>query len=165
MGAGDGTAEARGTAPVEIALFEPEIPGNTGAIGRLCAATGTTLHLIGRLGFSLQHPAARRAAMDYWGRIQVHRHIAFDDFRAATHPRRIFALSTRATDLLWDVEFVPGDILLFGPESRGLDDEILSHPDIRPVRIPMAGDARSLNLATAAAITLYEALRQLREHA
>jgi tRNA (cytidine/uridine-2'-O-)-methyltransferase len=143
-----------------LALFEPEIPANAGNIARLCAATGVSLDLIGRLGFSFRHPAARRAGMDYWELIEYRRHLNYGEFREATAERRVVAFSTRAETLLWDAVFQPGDILLFGPESRGLPEDILRSADLA-LRIPMAPGVRSLNVASAAAISLYEALRQL----
>lgn len=147
---------------LDLAVFEPEIPGNAGAVARVCAATATPLHFIGRLGFSFRHPAAKRAGMDYWEDVQLHRHINFSDFREATQRRRVWGLTTKATTSLWDVQFATGDILLLGPESRGLPSEILETLSETTLRIPMAESARSLNLSTAAAISLYEALRQLR---
>lgn len=143
-----------------MALYEPEIPANAGNIARLCAATGAPLHLIGRLGFSFHHPAARRAGMDYWEHVQYQRHITFDDFRAETAGARIWMLSTRAERSLWRAEFAPGDVLLFGPESRGLPHDLLAHDPANCLRIPMRAEARSLNLATAVGIVLYEAVRQ-----
>jgi tRNA (cytidine/uridine-2'-O-)-methyltransferase len=145
---------------VAIALYEPEIPPNAGNVARLCAATGCSLHLIGRLGFSFRHPDAQRAAMDYWEHVELHRHLNFDDFLEGIHPGRLWAFTTRADRSLWQADFRSGDILLFGPESRGLPEDILNSPLCSPVRIPMLADARSLNLASAAAIGLYEALRQ-----
>ncbi len=146
---------------LSIALFEPEIPGNAGNIARLCAATGSTLHLIGRLGFSFRHPDARRAGMDYWDRVKTHRHISWSDFRSSLEDRRVIAFSTRGERSLWETAFQPGDTLLFGPESRGLPEDLLAavHPLV--VRIPMLPGERSLNLGTSAGIALYEALRQL----
>ena len=149
--------------PVQVALFEPEIPANAGAVARLCAATGAPLHLIGRLGFSLQHPKAKRAGMDYWEQVQVHRHLSYPDFRAALPAARVWMLSTRGQRVLYQADFAPGDVLLFGPESRGLPAALLQSDPDRVVRIPMRTEARSLNLAGAAAIALYEAVRQL-EH-
>lgn len=143
-----------------VALLEPEIPGNAGNIARLCAATGASLHLIGRLGFSLRHPDARRAGMDYWDRVDLHRHIDFADFRAAVDPARIHALTTRASATIWETSFISTDVLLFGPESRGLPPEIIGSPAVRAVRIPMLPDARSLNIATAVGVCAYELLRQ-----
>lgn len=145
-----------------IALYEPEIPGNAGNVARLCAATGSALHLIGRLGFSFRHPDARRAGMDYWSRVETHRHISWSDFRSSLADRRVIAFSTRGEKSLWETSFEVGDTLLFGPESRGLPDDLLDavHPHI--VRIPMMPQERSLNLGTSAGIAVYEALRQLR---
>lgn len=146
---------------LSVALLEPEIPPNAGAIARLCAATGTPLHLIGRLGFSLSHPAARRAGMDYWDRIELRRHVNHDDFTHAVAGRRVWMLSTRGERAHWDVAFAPDDVLLLGSESRGLPAPLLAAAPERVVRIPMRAGERSLNLAVAAAVVLYEALRQL----
>lgn len=146
--------------PLHVALYEPEIPGNAGNVARLCAATESPLHLIGRLGFSFSHPEAKRAAMDYWDSISVHRHVNYADFLAATAHQSLWLLTTRAEQTLWDVEFGEGDVLLFGPESRGLPDDLLAAHADRVVRIPMRGSARSLNLGTAVGVTLYEAIRQ-----
>jgi tRNA (cytidine/uridine-2'-O-)-methyltransferase len=143
-----------------IALYEPEIPPNAGNIARLCAATGTSLHLIGRLGFSFRHPDAKRAAMDYWEKVEWTRHINYDDFRTAVAPRRIWKFTTHATRTFWEAEYAEDDVLLFGPESRGLPASLLESDPEHCVRIPMLADARSLNLATAAGVALYEALRQ-----
>lgn len=150
---------------IHIALYEPEIPGNTGNIARLAAASGSTLHLIGRLGFSLQHPDARRAGMDYWQHVPLHRHINYADFEEAMAGQRLWLFSTHATTDHWDVEFSDGDALVFGPESRGLPRELVTAAGARALRIPMWGDVRSLNIASAAAVALYEALRQTkRDH-
>lgn len=142
--------------------MEPEIPGNAGAVARLCAATGAPLHFIGRLGFALTHPAARRAGMDYWDHVDLTRHVTYDDFLETQQGRRIRPLSTRAGNLLWDCEFKEDDVLLFGPESRGLPDSVIQENADLAIRIPMAPEIRSLNLSTSAAISLFEALRQLR---
>lgn len=143
-----------------VALYEPEIPGNAGNIARLCAATGAPLHLIGRLGFSFSHPAAKRAVMDYWERVELHRHVGYPDFRAATAGRPVWMFSTRGETGLWEADLEPGAILLFGPESRGLPADLLAADPARTVRIPMLPDSRSLNLANSVAIALYEALRR-----
>ena len=145
---------------IAIAVLEPEIPGNAGAIARVCAATGAPLHFIGRLGFSFRHPAAQRSGMDYWEQVELTRHIAWEDFRESTSGRRVLAFTTKGRQTLWNVTFEVGDVLLFGPESRGLPDAILTELAANTVRIPMMPDARSLNLATSAAVALYEALRQ-----
>jgi tRNA (cytidine/uridine-2'-O-)-methyltransferase len=146
-----------------LALYEPEIPTNAGNIARLCAATGSSLHLIGRLGFSFRHPGARRAGMDYWERVDLHRHLTYQDFQTAASGRRIWAFTTKASVELWDARFTPEDFLLYGPESRGLPEDLLRSGEVEPVRIPMVPGNRSLNLASAAAIGLYEALRQVRQ--
>lgn len=148
---------------LDVALYEPEIPGNAGAIARTCGATGAPLHLIGRLGFSFTHPRAKRALMDYWQHVEYHVHVAWEDFARQVEGRRIWMFTTKAEKSLWDADFAPGDVLLFGPESRGLPDEILALAPARQVRIPMRPETRSLNLSTAAGVALYEALRQV-EH-
>lgn len=143
-----------------LALFEPEIPANAGSIARLCAATSTPLHLIGRLGFSFRHPDARRAGMDYWERVELHRHVNFGEFLGAVSGRRIWAFSTKAERSFWTANFQADDILLFGPESRGLPADLLQSFSASSLVIPMVAATRSLNLATSAGIGLYEALRQ-----
>jgi tRNA (cytidine/uridine-2'-O-)-methyltransferase len=148
--------------PVHVALFEPEIPGNAGNVARLCAATGAPLHLIGRLGFSFAHPKAKRAVMDYWNEVDVRRHVAWEDFEEAVAGRRVWMLTTKATRTIWDAAFQPGDVLLLGPESRGLPEPLLESAPERCLRIPMVPAARSLNLGSSASIALYEALRQTR---
>src|SRR3712207_2961657 len=146
--------------PIHVALYEPEIPPNAGNVARLCAATGAPLHLIGRLGFSFRHPEAKRAVMDYWESVEVHRHLNHAEFAAAIAPRPVWMLTTKGETPLWEVPFAPGDVLLFGPESRGLPADLLEKAPARCVRIPMLPSARSLNLATAVGIALYEALRR-----
>ena len=148
--------------PIHVALFEPEIPGNAGNVARLCAASGSPLHLIGRLGFSFAHPKAKRAVMDYWNEVDLRRHVAWEDFAEATADRRVWMLTTRAQRTIWDAEFRPGDVLLLGPESRGLPDALLQAAPERCLRIPMVPAARSLNLGSSASVALYEALRQAR---
>jgi len=147
--------------PFAVALHEPEIPQNAGNIARLCAATGTPLHLVGRLGFSLRGPQARRAGMDYWDRVVLRRHATFDDLVVSRPSPRVMAFTTRGTMSLWDVRFAPDDLLLFGSESAGLPHSVLRHDAVETVRIPMSGGERSLNLSSAVAVGLYEALRQL----
>jgi tRNA (cytidine/uridine-2'-O-)-methyltransferase len=129
-------------------------------VGRLCAATGTPLHLIGRLGFSLNHPAALRAMMDYREYLQLYHHVSWDDFRGVTSPARIWYLTTKGERSLWEADFRADDVLLFGPESRGLPAALLAADPSRTLRIPLLPTARSLNLSTAVAIALFEALRQ-----
>jgi len=140
----------------QVALFQPLIPGNTGAVGRLCVATGTPLHLVTPLGFSLDEARVRRAGLDYWPRL---------DLRVGARvPRperggRLLAFAATGGESLWEVALGPGDILLFGPEDKGLSPEVVAEADLA-VTIPMVAGERSLNLAMAVAIALYEALRQ-----
>lgn len=147
---------------LHVALWEPEIPPNTGNIARLCAATGTALHLIGRLGFRLDERSLRRAGLDYWPHVDLHRHDTLAAFDAWLGPRRLFCLSAHATLPYTQAAYRPDDCLLFGGESHGLPAELLARHAERALCIPMpAGHVRSLNLATAAGIVLYEALRQI----
>lgn len=150
--------------PLHVALYEPEIPGNAGAVARTCGATGTPLHLIGRLGFSFTHPKAKRALMDYWQHTEYYQHVSYGDFLAGPGAgRRVWMLSTRGDVELWEAPFGPGDVLLFGPESRGLPDDLLHTAEPgRTVRIPLRPETRSLNLGTAVAVTLFEAIRRTR---
>jgi tRNA (cytidine/uridine-2'-O-)-methyltransferase len=143
---------------VHIALFEPEIPHNVGAVARLCAATGTSLHLVGRLGFRLDDARVKRAGLDYWEHVEIHRHLDLEQF-AEVHPRSTwFALSTKGRRLYTECSFNTDSALLFGSETRGLPPSVIESEQC--FRIPMLTKVRSLNLATAAAIVLYEALRQ-----
>ena len=147
---------------LHIALFEPEIPPNTGNIMRLAANTGCRLHLIEPLGFQLDDRQLRRAGLDYreWAEIETYRDFA--DFLARCECPRLFAFSTRAARPYTDAEFADGDALLFGPESRGLPAAVLeSLPPERRLRIPMVAGSRSLNLSNTVAIAVYEAWRQL----
>ncbi len=145
---------------LHVALFEPEIPPNTGNIIRLCANTGFQLHLIKPLGFNLQDKAMRRAGLDYheWANMQVHEN--FDAFVAQVEPKRILALTTKGSDCYSKLHYQAGDVLLFGPESRGLPEHIRARSDER-LRLPMKSSSRSLNLSNCAAIVVYEAWRQL----
>lgn len=147
---------------LHVALWEPEIPPNTGNIARLCAATGATLHLIGRLGFRLDDRSLRRAGLDYWPDIDVRRHNSLADFEADLPGGRMFCCSARGQMPYTSATFQAGDVLLFGGESFGLPEEVLQRHAARTLVIPMpAGKVRSLNLASAVGIVLYEALRQL----
>jgi tRNA (cytidine/uridine-2'-O-)-methyltransferase len=147
---------------LHVALWEPEIPPNTGNVARLCAATGVTLHLIGRLGFRLDDRSLRRAGLDYWPDVRMVRHVTLEDFRTAVAQGRLLCLSAHATTPYTAIAYQPGDVLLFGSESRGLPASLLEENPARTLTIPMlAGKVRSLNLATAVGIVLYEALRQL----
>lgn len=145
----------------EIALVEPEIPPNTGNIGRLCLATGSRLHLVGPLGFRLSDAALRRAGLDYWNEVDVILHPNFAAFEHAIDPTRCHFYSTGGTCRYDRIRYQPGDILVFGSESKGLDGAIIDRFRSQVAGIPMIpGPVRSLNLATAAGIVLYEALRQ-----
>ncbi len=148
-------------APLRIVLVEPEIPQNTGNIARLAAATQSPLHLVGRLGFRIDEHAVRRAGLDYWHLVELEQHLDLAHFRHA-HPRaRARFFSAVATRSYLDADFRPGDALVFGKESTGLSDEILAGNEEATFGIPTLGAVRSLNLANAAAIVVYEALRQL----
>jgi tRNA (cytidine/uridine-2'-O-)-methyltransferase len=149
---------------LHVALWEPEIPPNTGNIARLCAATGTALHLIGRLGFRLDDRHLRRAGLDYWSHVDVRHHATFADFDAALGAARLIPLSSKTQRPYTHMSYREGDCLLFGSESKGLPSSILIRHGETAVTIPMpAGTVRSLNLATAVGIVLYEALRQLHD--
>ncbi len=151
---------------LHIALWEPEIPPNTGNVARLCAATGATLHLIGRLGFRLDDRALRRAGLDYWEAVTLERHDALADFDGWLAGQgdavRLICFSAHATRPYCGMTYRDGDCLLFGSESRGLPASLLHRCADHAVTIPMPGKkVRSLNLATAVGIGVYEALRQL----
>ncbi len=146
--------------PFHIILYEPEIPSNTGNIGRTCVATGTHLHLIEPLGFSLSEKALKRAGMDYWSDLDVQTYVNWADFLERNPHARIYYATTKGRQIYSEVTYEPGSYLMFGKESGGIPEEILvEHPE-SCVRIPMMGETRSLNLANSAAIVLYEALRQ-----
>jgi len=145
---------------MQIVLHQPEIPSNTGNIGRTCAATGTGLHLIEPLGFRLSEKQLKRAGMDYWEALNVQRYVNYEDFLEKHPGAVIWYATTKAHQTYADVHYGPDDFLMFGKESAGIPEEILVRDPAHCIRIPMAGDARSLNLANSAAIILYEALRQ-----
>lgn len=147
-------------AKLNIVLYEPEIPANTGNIGRTCVATGTRLHLIEPLGFQLTEKALKRAGMDYWKDIDVIRYLDYEDFMEKNPQAKIYMATTKAQKVYTEISYEPDCFLMFGKESGGIPEEILKeHPDTC-MRIPMIGDTRSLNLSNSAAIVLYEALRQ-----
>lgn len=146
---------------IHVVLYQPEIPPNTGNIIRLCANTGTSLHLIRPLGFELTDSRLRRAGLDYREFATVREHASLDQFTADVDPRRLFALTTKAQRHYDEVEFADGDAVLFGPETRGLPSTLLSSLAAdRYLRIPMVADSRSLNLSNAVAVVVYEAWRQ-----
>jgi tRNA (cytidine/uridine-2'-O-)-methyltransferase len=147
-----------------VVLVEPEIPPNTGNVGRLCLATGSHLHLVRPLGFSLEDKYLRRAGLDYWEEVQVS---LWDNYAALQqeHPpgARAWYLTTKATRPYWEDSFQPGDYLVFGRETKGLPENLLAAHPASLLTIPMRPQTRSLNLATAVAIVLFEAMRQQRE--
>lgn len=145
-----------------IVLIEPEIPHNAGAAGRLALATDSHLHLVEPLGFSLEDKHVRRTGLDYWQDVKLHVWKSFAELQQAAAPEAGFwFLSTKASGTPWKADFQPGDYLVFGRETKGLPAEMVAEAGDRALRIPMApGGTRSLNLATAIAIVLYEAVRQ-----
>ena len=145
-----------------VILFQPEIPPNTGNLIRLCANAGAMLHLVHPLGFDLSDAQVKRAGLDYHEMASVREHRDLDACLSAVQPPRVFALTTRAERSVYDAAFAAGDAFLFGPETRGLPQELLATiaPELR-LRIPMRAGNRSLNLSNAAAVTVYEAWRQL----
>ena len=145
-----------------IVLIEPEIPHNAGAAGRLALATGSTLHLVEPLGFSLEDKYVRRTGLDYWQDVKLCVWKSFEELQAAAEASsRFWFLSTKATGSPWQAAFQPGDYLVFGRETRGLPENLITQAGDHALRIPMVpGSTRSLNLATAIGIVLYEAARQ-----
>ncbi len=145
---------------MNVVLLEPEIPSNTGNIGRTCVATGSRLHLIEPLGFRLNEKAIHRAGMDYWDQLDVTRYINFEEFLEKNPGAKLYMASTKAPRSYTDVHYEPDCYLMFGKESAGIPEEILLRYQERAVRIPMVEGTRSLNLGNSVAIVLYEALRQ-----
>lgn len=144
-----------------IVLLEPEIPHNAGAAGRLALATGSSLHLIKPLGFSLEDKYVKRTGLDYWQDVDVHLWENFETFAEAMEGKRMWLLSTKAVRSPWQADFTPGDCLVFGKETKGLPEEMIREAGDHSLKIPMVpGGTRSLNLSTAVAIVLYEAVRQ-----
>jgi tRNA (cytidine/uridine-2'-O-)-methyltransferase len=147
---------------LHVALWEPEIPPNTGNVARLCAATGSRLHLIGCLGFRLDDRSLRRAGIDYWNAVDLVWHVTFEEFEESIAPARIWLVETPSDRPYTQANFADGDCLLFGGESRGLPPAVREKYGATLVGIPMpTGKVRSLNLATAVGVVLYEALRQV----
>lgn len=145
---------------MNIVLFEPEMPLNTGNIGRTCVATNTRLHLIEPLGFKLNEKAIHRAGLDYWDKLDVTVYCDYQDFLDKNPGAKIYMATTKAKHVYTDVRYEPDCYIMFGKESAGIPEEILVENEETCVRIPMWGDIRSLNLANSVAIVLYEALRQ-----
>lgn len=145
---------------MNIVLFEPEMPMNTGNIGRTCVATNTRLHLIEPLGFKLNEKAVKRAGLDYWDKLDVTVYSDFQDVLDRNPGAKIYMATTKAPKTYTEVEYEPDCYIMFGKESAGIPEEILLENQERAIRIPMLGDTRSLNLSNSVAIVLYEALRQ-----
>ncbi|WP_022755777.1 tRNA (uridine(34)/cytosine(34)/5-carboxymethylaminomethyluridine(34)-2'-O)-methyltransferase TrmL [Butyrivibrio fibrisolvens] len=145
---------------MNIVLYEPEIPYNTGNIGRTCVATNTKLHLIKPLGFSLDQKEIKRAGLDYWPKLDYEVYENFEDFMKRNNNPKVWMATTKAHKVYTDVSYKNDDYIMFGPESRGIPEEILVDHEDECVRIPMFEDTRSINLCNSVAIVLYEALRQ-----
>lgn len=145
---------------MNIVLYEPEMPANTGNIGRTCVATNTKLHLIEPLGFKMNEKSLKRAGLDYWDKLEVSVYCDFEEFLEKNRGAKLYLATTKAKLVYTQVHYEPDAFLVFGPESRGLPEELLIRYPESCVRIPMWGEIRSLNLSNAAAIVLYEALRQ-----
>ena len=147
-------------AALNIVLYEPEIPANTGNIGRTCVATGSRLHLIEPLGFRLNEKEIRRAGMDYWKDLDVTRYVNYKDFLKKNPGAKLYMATTKGQHIYTEVSYEPDCYIMFGKESAGIPEELLAaHPE-ECIRIPMVGETRSLNLSNSVAIVLYEALRQ-----
>ncbi len=146
--------------PFEIVLHRPEIPPNTGSVARLCACTGSRLHLVAPIGFSIDDTSLKRAGLDYWEHVYVATHGSLSDALTSLPDRGVHVFTGKAEKTLWEVRFRPGDILVFGSESVGLPKEVLDACPERNVAIPMREGRRSLNLSSAVSVALYEALRQ-----
>lgn len=147
-----------------IVLVNPEIPFNTGNIGRSCVATGTMLHLVGKLGFKIESKEIRRSGLDYWPNLNYRRYADWEEFLAVNQPqeKNLFFLSTKGTTSYWDAHFADNSYLVFGAESCGLPKDFYTRYKNRLYTIPMTGPVRSLNLSSSAAVVLFEALRQNR---
>ncbi len=145
---------------MHIVLHQPEIPQNTGNIGRTCVATGSSLHLIEPLGFALNGKDIKRAGMDYWEKLDYTRYTNYEEFKGKHPGAKVWLATTKAKRSYTDVSFGPDDFIMFGKESAGIPEEILVENEEDCIRIPMGHGIRSLNLSNSVAIVLYEALRQ-----
>lgn len=145
---------------MHIVLVEPEIPGNTGNIARLCAATNSELHLVKPLGFSIDDKYLKRAGLDYWNLVKVHCHENFEEVLELYQGYNFYYNTTKADSSYTDIQYTADDLLVFGKETAGLPESLLAANKANCIRIPMVDDARSLNLSNAASIVVYEALRQ-----
>lgn len=144
-----------------VVLYQPEIPNNTGNIGRTCVATGCSLHLVHPIGFDTSEKACRRAGLDYWPRLTVREHASWEQYLADERPASAWYFTTKTNRLFCDVALRAGDHLVFGPETRGMPGDILEAHAARCVTLPMVAGERSLNLATAVCAAVYEGVRQL----
>jgi tRNA (cytidine/uridine-2'-O-)-methyltransferase len=147
--------------PFHVVLIEPEIPPNTGAVARTCAATGSPLHLVGKLGFRIDEQSVRRAGLDYWHLVDLRVHASFDEFLAANPDLRLHLFTAAARTSFFDCELGAGDALVFGKESVGLDPALLDRYPDRWRGLPTLGGVRSLNLSNAVAVAVYEGLRRM----
>ena len=146
----------------KIALIEPEIPQNTGNIGRSCVGTRSELHIVGKTGFDITDKNLKRAGLDYWQHLPWKHHPTFADWQNQLEkPERVFYFSTKAKQYYYQTEFEPGDVFVFGKETKGLDEDLLRRNEKQVLKIPLLGPIRSLNVATAVTIVLYEAIRQI----
>lgn len=143
-----------------IVLFEPEIPQNTGNIVRLCACTGASLFLVGKLGFSLSDKYLKRAGLDYWDSVKIRKYNTLDDLKADYPDSVFYYLTTKSKQKYTDFKFNDGDFFVFGPETRGIPESILSENATTAITIPMLDGQRSLNLSNSVSIVVYEAIRQ-----
>ena len=143
-------------------LVEPEIPNNTGSIGRTCVGTNCRLHLVGRLGFDISDKAVRRAGLDYWEKLDLRQHADLTKMKDLVEdPKRIFYFSKKAKKSIFETQFKKGDWFIFGKETVGLDDALLREVEEQTLRIPLWGPIRSLNLSNAVSIVIYEGMRQI----
>lgn len=146
-----------------IVLIEPEIPQNTGNIGRTCVATNCELHLVGKMGFEINDKNLKRAGLDYWPHLSWHQHSSYEDWWSLVEDKsRVFFFTTKVKKTFYEISYQPGDWFVFGKETKGLSPELISSNPNQTVTIPQLGPVRSLNLATAVAIVAYEGLRQTR---
>ena len=146
-------------AKLNVVLYEPEIPQNTGNIARLCACTGASLYLIGKLGFSLANKHTKRAGLDYWDSVDLHKIESMDELFKMFPDGKFYYLTTKSKKLYTDIKFQDGDFLVFGPETRGLPQEFVTQDTA--ITLPMKEGQRSLNLSNSVAITVYEVIRQI----
>lgn len=144
---------------ISVVLFEPEIPQNTGNIARLCACTGASLYLVGKLGFSLSSKYTKRAGLDYWDSVDLHKIESMDELFGMFPNGKFYYLTTKSKKLYTDIKFTDGDFLVFGPETRGLPQEYITKETA--ITLPMKEGQRSLNLSNSVAIAVYEVIRQI----